>query len=63
MKEAISQENKTVRRNFLKKGLLTGSIIATGALGLEKAFAGEKESAEKVKVLTPDGKVYETCAQ
>jgi len=58
MQEDNKQENKTDRRNFLRKSLITGSVLTAGALGLEKVFSGEKDSGEEVKVLTPDGKVY-----
>jgi Fe-S-cluster-containing dehydrogenase component len=59
MQEDNKQSNKTDRRNFLRKSLIGGSLVAAGALGFEKVFSGEKDSGEKVKVLTSDGKVYE----
>ncbi len=57
MQEDNKKENKNDRRDFLKKGLLGGSVLAAGAIGLNRVFAGEK-----VKVVSPDGKVYEASA-
>jgi len=59
MQEDDKQNNRTGRRDFLRKSLITGGVLATGAIGLEKVFSGEKDSGEKVKVFSPDGKVYE----
>ncbi|MBI4947350.1 MAG: 4Fe-4S dicluster domain-containing protein [Bacteroidetes bacterium] len=51
-------DNNTDRRNFLKAGLLTGgSLLAASAL--QSVFSTEKDSGEKVKVLTTDGKLVE----
>jgi molybdopterin-containing oxidoreductase family iron-sulfur binding subunit len=46
------------RRDFLKFGVLAAGLTVAGA-GLQKAFSEEKDSGEKVKVLTTDGKVVE----
>lgn len=47
------------RRGFLKFGALAAGLAVVGG-GLQKAFSEEKESGEKVKLLsTADGKVYE----
>ncbi len=60
MNEDKKNNVETNRRNFLKKSLLTGGIIAAGVIGLEKVFSNDAKG-EKVKVLsTVDGKVYET---
>jgi len=59
MQEDDNQNNKTDRRDFLRKSLITGSLFVAGTIGLKKVFSDEKDSGEKVKVLTPDGKVYE----
>ncbi len=59
MQEDKKQSNKTNRRDFLKKSLVTGCVLAAGTIGLEKVFSGKKDSGEKVKVFTRDGKVYE----
>jgi Fe-S-cluster-containing dehydrogenase component len=62
MQEDNKKNKKTDRRNFLKKSLISGCVFAAGAIGLEKVFSGEKGSGEKVKVVTPDGKVYEASS-
>ncbi|MDP3002884.1 MAG: 4Fe-4S dicluster domain-containing protein [Bacteroidales bacterium] len=62
IQEDNEQNNKTHRRDFLRKSLISGCVLAAGASRLEKVFPGEKDSGEKVKVLTPDGKVYEASS-
>lgn len=62
MQEDNKQNNKTDRRNFLRKSLITGSLLTVSAIGLEKVFSGVKNSGEKIKVLAPDGKVYEASS-
>jgi len=62
MQEDDNQNNKTDRRDFLRKSLITGSLFVAGTIGLKKVFSDEKDSGEKVKVLTPDGKVYEASS-
>ncbi len=62
MEEDNNKNHKTDRRNFLRKSLISGCVLAAGAIGFEKVFSGEKDSGEKVKVLTPDGKVYEASS-
>lgn len=39
MEEDNKQNNKTHRRDFLRKSLITGSVLAAGAIGLEKVFS------------------------
>src|ERR1019366_3489146 len=57
--EKVSSESKEAgRRDFLKFGVLAAGLTVVAG-GLQKAFSGDKDSGEKVKVLTPDGKVYE----
>ncbi len=46
------------RRDFLKLGVFAAGLTVAGA-GLQKAFSEEKETGEKVKVLTTEGKVVE----
>ncbi|MGP8216311.1 MAG: 4Fe-4S dicluster domain-containing protein [Bacteroidia bacterium] len=58
-KQNSNQEDKNDRRDFLRKSLLTGGILAAGAFGLEKVFSADKPTGEKVKVLTADGKLVE----
>jgi Fe-S-cluster-containing dehydrogenase component len=62
MQDDNKQNGKTDRRNFLKKSLITGGLLATGAIGIEKVISSENNSAKKVRVVTPDGKVYETSS-
>ena len=59
MEDNNKHENKTSRKDFLRKSLLTGGVLAAGALGLQKALSKDKDTGEKVKVLTPDGKLVE----
>lgn len=59
MQEENEEKNKTNRRDFLRKSLISGCALAAGAIGFEKVFSSEKTSDKKVKVVTPDGKVYE----
>lgn len=58
MKNEDSYSNAS-RRNFLRKGLLTGAASAT-AIALA-AFQNDsvQESGEKVKLLSPDGQIVE----
>jgi len=58
VKKVKKYNNITGRRDFLRKSLISGCVLAGGAIGLEKVFSGENDSGEKVKVLTPDGKVF-----
>ena len=62
MQEDNKQNKKTGRRDFLRKSLITGGVLVTGSLGLEKVLSGAKDSGKKVKVLTLDGKVYEASS-
>lgn len=62
MQEENKQNNQTDRRNFLKKSLIGGSLLVVGAVGLEKVLSVEKDPGEKIKLISPDGKVYEASA-
>ncbi|MCL4483342.1 MAG: 4Fe-4S dicluster domain-containing protein [Bacteroidetes bacterium] len=62
MKEDNKQNSKTDRRDFLRKGLFSGSLLAAGTLGIEKVLSREKDSGEKLKVFTTNGKVYEASS-
>jgi len=57
-KKRPTTEEGTDRRNFLKLGVFAAGLTVAGA-GLQKAFSTEKDSGEKTKVLTTDGKVVE----
>ncbi len=46
------------RRDFLRFGAIAAGLTIVGG-GLQKVFSGEKEPGEKVKLLSPNGKVYE----
>lgn len=54
------QDEKTDRRKFLKLGVLAGGAVIVGA-AISKAVSldSTKETGEKVKVLTADGKLVE----
>ncbi|MGH7245553.1 MAG: twin-arginine translocation signal domain-containing protein, partial [Candidatus Levyibacteriota bacterium] len=36
-----NENNKTNRRDFLRKSLIAGSALTVGAMGLEKVFSKE----------------------
>jgi hypothetical protein len=59
MEEAKNLDNKTNRKEFLKKSLFAGSVLAAGAVGLNHLISCEKNAGEKIKVLTPDGQLVE----
>jgi molybdopterin-containing oxidoreductase family iron-sulfur binding subunit len=56
-------DNKSSRRKFLTNSLKIGTVLAAGmapAMGEEDKKPGmKKETGEKIKVLTPDGKLIE----
>jgi len=55
----MSGKKSTSRRDFLKSGLFLGAAAATG-IGFFSSFkAPEEKPAEKVKVMTSDGKLVE----
>jgi Fe-S-cluster-containing dehydrogenase component len=58
MKTSKSGKN---RRDFLKLGLLAGGAMMISEIGIKKVFSQEKPDApgEKMKLLTPDGKLVE----
>jgi len=62
MQEDNKQNNKTGRRDFLRKSLITEGVLAAGTIGLEKVLSGAKDSGGKIKVFTTDGKVYEASS-
>jgi molybdopterin-containing oxidoreductase family iron-sulfur binding subunit len=53
-------DDKSDRRKFLKLGALAGGVVLLGA-AISKAVSldSAKESGEKVKILTADGKLME----
>jgi Fe-S-cluster-containing dehydrogenase component len=56
-----NKEKTPARRAFLRKSLTTGAMLAIGSTPLVAGShaGGEPEPAEKIKVLTTDGKVVE----
>ena len=63
MQDEKGQINKSKRRDFLKKSFFSGGLLAAGAFGLEKVFAQDRDSTNKVKVFTTDGKAYEASVE
>ena len=58
--EGSNNEKKSSRRDFLKKGLMAGAgVVAGGSLISACVDTSEKESGEKIKVLTTDGQIIE----
>jgi Fe-S-cluster-containing dehydrogenase component len=58
--EGSNKEKKSSRRDFLKKGLMAGAgVVAGGSLIAAYVDKSEKESGEKIKVLTTDGQIIE----
>lgn len=58
-----NEEDKSDRRKFLKLGALAGGAVLLGsAISKAVSLDSTKESGEKVKVLTTDGKVMEVDA-
>jgi Fe-S-cluster-containing dehydrogenase component len=55
------QKAKTGRRNFLRFGALAAGATMLGG-GLQKVFSGEKNPGGRLRMLSPDGKVYEADA-
>lgn len=64
----MEENTKKSRRNFLKIGLISGATVAAGAAGVaifSKLGKDEEEkvpSGEKMRLLTPDGKIVEVDA-
>jgi Fe-S-cluster-containing dehydrogenase component len=56
----MDEKNNNSRRGFLKFGLITGAVAATG-FGVVKALSkeGTEGNGEKIKLLSPDGKIVE----
>ena len=64
MKNKNSKKSGTNRRNFLKLGLMS-SVTAVAGASLVSNLASEEEiktSGEKIRLLTPDGKIVEVDA-
>ncbi len=56
----MEENSNNSRRGFLKAGLLTGAVAATGLGAFEALSNPEKEnSGDTVKLLSPDGKIIE----
>ena len=64
MKNEMTDKKDNNRRNFLKLGLMSGATAITGASLLANLASDEelKSSGEKIRLLTPDGKVVEVDA-
>ena len=63
----MEEQNKNTRRNFLKIGLFSGATVAAGVAGVALVSNLSKEekevlSGEKMRLLTPDGKIVEVDA-
>ncbi len=59
IEESPEQDSgKTGRRNFLRFGALAAGLTVVGG-GLTKVFSDAKDSGDKIKVFTPDGKLFE----
>ena len=59
-KKNKNKRKKSSRRRFLKKSLLAGAGAATGVSMMSGLASGKtKKSEEKIKLLTPDGKLVE----
>ena len=65
MENDIAKKEDNNRRKFLKLGLMSGVTAVTGATLLANLASEEelKASGEKIKLLTPDGKVVEVDAE
>ncbi len=65
MKDDKTTRNGTNRRKFLKMGLLSGATTVAGASLLANLASEEelKASGEKIRVLTPEGKMVEVDAE
>ena len=60
MKNKESKKRGTNRRNFLKLGLMSSVTAVTGASLVSNLASEEiKPPHEKIKLLTPDGKIVE----
>ena len=65
MKDDKAQNKNTDRRKFLKLGLFTG-VTAVAGTGLMAGLGSKEEkvsSGEKMRLLTPDGKIVEVDAE
>jgi len=54
----------TSRRKFLKKGLVAGALVAGGSMGASELISAfdSKPSGNKIRLLSPEGKVVEVDA-
>ena len=65
MKDDRSSKKNPDRRKFLKLGVMSGITGLTGATLLSQLASEEelKASGDKVRLLTPDGKMVEVDAE
>jgi molybdopterin-containing oxidoreductase family iron-sulfur binding subunit len=66
MRNQKTDKNRTNRRKFLKLGLLSSVTVVAGTSlisNLSTIEEEEKASGEKVRLLTPDGKMVEVAAE
>lgn len=65
MKDKKAEKSDTNRRNFLRLGLMSGVTAIAGVTLANKFSDGEekKPSGEKMRLLTPDGKIVEVDAE
>ena len=64
MENKKPEKSSTNRRNFLRLGLMS-SVSAVAGVSLANNFSQEEEkktSGEKIRLLTPDGKIVEVDA-
>lgn len=59
----MNSRKKNLRRDFLKKSLLAGAGVIAGSSLLSSCSDAELKPGEKMKVLTPDGKLVEVNAE
>lgn len=59
----MEEHHNNSRRDFLKAGLITGAVAAAG-LGTYQALSNDEneKTGEKIKLLSPDGKIVEVDA-
>ncbi len=65
MNDEKNETSKTDRRDFLRKSLITGGILASGVLGFEKVFSSgkPKDTGEKSLLVNPaNGKIYKASS-
>ena len=64
MEDKKTEKGNTNRRNFLKLGLMSSVTAVAGASIISNLASDEeaKPSGEKMRLLTPDGKIVEVDA-